>query len=349
MKIALIHIRYIFKGGLETRLFNYIDYFLNRGDEVHLFTSKMAPDIVPPKGLHLHLINVKNYPKPFRNFFFDKILKKTIVREEYDFILSLERTTRQYHVIAPSTHKGYLEAQGKFFIDPIDWVQLYLDKKAFKNSKVIYACSSMVKNEIIRFYGINPDKIKVLFPPTNIQKFNTNISKTEAREKLEALPQKKYFLFVSTSHKRKGLDLLLKVFSKLNKEKYHLWVAGSNFETKLPNVTPLGFVKNMELYYRAADFTLHPAVYEPFGQIVVESLACQTPVFVSENVGAKELLNDDIGFVVPDFSEKSWQNAIEKLSEKTFFTQTEAFDMNELSLETHMEKMLNWSAMKNIK
>jgi len=348
MKIALIHIRYIFKGGLETRLFNYIDYFLSEGAEVHLFTSKKAPDIIPPKGLIIHYINVKNVLKPFRNFFFDKKLKKTINRNEYDFILSLERTTRQYHVIAPSTHRGYLEAQGKVVTDPIDWVQLYLDRKAFNNAKVIYACSSMVKNEIIRFYGIEPDKIKVLFPPTNIAKFNSNISKETAKIDLNLLPNKVYFIFVSTSHKRKGLDLLLKVFRQLDPKKYHLLVAGSNFTNPLENVTPLGFIKNIENYYRAADFLLHPAIYEPFGQIVIEALACKTPVIISENVGAKELVNDDIGAIVPNFKEESWLKTIQECSEKKFFQQENSFNPLQLSLETHMKNMLNWSVIKNI-
>lgn len=348
MKVALIHIRYIYKGGLETRLFNYIDYFLKRGDEVHLFTSKKADEIVPPPGLHIHLIDVKVIPKPFRNFFFDKKLKKTIVRDDFDFILSLERTTRQYHVIAPSTHRGYLEAQGKVITDPIDWVQLYLDRKAFNNAKVIYACSSMVKNEIIRYYGIDPDKIRVLYPPTNILKFNNSITRNDARQKLSASADKKYFLFVSTSHKRKGLDILLKVFRQLDKDKFHLWVAGSEFSSPLENVTSLGFVKDMQHYYRAADFVVHPAQYEPFGQIVVESLACNTPVILSENVGAKELVNEDTGIIVPDLKEESWKKAIEKSVENKFFTSENSFDVNELSLETHMKNMLNWSVIKNI-
>lgn len=348
MKIALIHIRYIFKGGLETRLFNYIDYFLSCGHEVHLFTSKKAPDIIPPKGLIIHYINVKNIIKPFRNFFFDKKLKNVINRKDFDFILSLERTTRQHHVVAPSTHKGYLEAQCKSLTDPIDWVQLYLDRKAFRNAKVIYACSSMVKNEIIRFYGIEPDKIRVLFPPTSLAKFNSNISKETAKKDLELSPNKKYFIFVSTSHKRKGLDLLLKVFRKLDANKFHLLVAGSEINTPLENVTSLGFIKNMENYYRAADFLLHPAIYEPFGQIVVEALVCKTPVILSENVGAKELINDDIGAVAPNFKEETWLKLIQDCSEKKFFQLENSFNPQDLSLETHMKNMLNWSVIKNI-
>ena len=71
MKVALIHIRYIYKGGLESRLFNYINYFIEQGHEVDLYTSKIAADIVPPEKLTIHKINIKHIPKPIRNFVFD--------------------------------------------------------------------------------------------------------------------------------------------------------------------------------------------------------------------------------------------------------------------------------------
>lgn len=345
MKVALIHIRYIYKGGLETRLFNYIDFFLKRGDEVHLFTSKKAPEIIPPDNLKVHLINVRKYPKPFRNFFFDKKLKRKITRENYDFILSLERTTRQYHVIAPSSHKGYLKAQNKFLSDPIDWMQIYLDKNAFSNAKVVYACSTMVKDEIVKYYAIESEKIKVLFPPTNTEKFNIEISKTEARDKWKLKDDKIYFLLVSTSHKRKGLNVLLEVFRELNSEKYILLVAGSNFESPFENVKSLGFVKDMSSLYRAVNFTVHPAIYEPFGQIVVESLACETPVVVSSNVGAKELINEDIGEVVEGLDIDIWKEKLIEVATKSYFKSKDSFKINNLSLDTHMKKMLEWSVI----
>jgi glycosyltransferase involved in cell wall biosynthesis len=172
MKVALIHIRYIYKGGLETRLFNYIDYFLERGHEVHLFTSKVSEDVNPPANLHIHIINLKWIPKPIRNFFFDKKLKKVLKRKDFDFILSLERTSRQFHVIAPSTHKGYLVALNKYFYNFVDILQIYLDKKAFSSAKVVYACSEMVKSEIVAYYKISPTHVKVLYPPVNLKNFN---------------------------------------------------------------------------------------------------------------------------------------------------------------------------------
>ncbi len=304
MKIALIHIRYIYKGGLETRLFNYIDYFLKRGDEVHLFTSKISPDVVPPKDLHIHFINLKLIPKPVRNFFFDKKLKKVLNRNEYDFILSLERTSRQYHVIAPSTHKGYLVAKNHFYYDFVDMLQVYLDKKAFSSAKRVYACSEMIKAETIAYYGIKPSHVKVLYPPVNLEKFNMSLSKEDAQKRYGLSKENKYFLLVSTSHKRKGLDILLEVFKELPSN-HILLVAGTDFDAPRENIKSLGFIKDIEHLYRAVDFLLHPAVYEPFGQIVTEAFASHVPVIISSKVGAKELVNAQRGIVVDYYTKEA--------------------------------------------
>jgi glycosyltransferase involved in cell wall biosynthesis len=345
MRVALIHIRYVYKGGLETRLFNYIDYFLQRGDEVHLFTSKKADDIDVPEGLKVHFINLRRVPKPIRNFFFDKKLKKILDRNSFDFILSLERTSRQNHVIAPSTHKGYLDAKGNRLYDLVDLMQLYLDRKAFKNAQVIYACSEMVKNEIIRYYHISPNNVKVLYPPINLSRFNQKLDKQAMRAKWRFEPDDKLFLLVSTSHKRKGLDILQKVFAHLP-QNYKLLVAGSSFDSALENVISLGFVKNVQEIYAAADMLLHPAVYEPFGQIITEAFAAHLPVYVSNRVGAKELVNKQRGKVIPSLDPADWLAAIQSIEWSTFSFEDIDGLLEELALPEHMARMLNWAKLK---
>ena len=345
MKVALIHIRYIYKGGLETRLFNYIDYFLKRGDEVHLFTSKISPDIEVPANLIIHFVNLKVIPKPIRNFIFDKKLKIELNRGDFDFILSLERTSRQYHVIAPSTHKGYLMAKNSMFYDLIDLLQIYLDRKSFGSAKVVYACSQMIKDEIQDYYKIDPNQVKVLYPPINVSKFNNLVSKTEAKQQFNLEDNNKYFLLVSTSHKRKGLDLLEKVFKKLPKN-HILLVAGTSFQSDIENIKSLGFIKNVEILYRAVDYLLHPAVYEPFGQIVTEAFASRVPVLVSNKVGAKELVNQTNGVVVESFKVDDWVKTINDLNKKEFSFNGIEQVLENLALEKHMEHMLNWAIIK---
>ncbi len=57
------------------------------------------------------------------------------------------------------THKSFLKTKG-FSFNPLHPIYLWMEKKTFKNSKIIIANSKMVKKDIIIDYGISPDKIE---------------------------------------------------------------------------------------------------------------------------------------------------------------------------------------------
>ena len=52
----------------------------------------------------------------------------------------------------------------------------------------------------------------------------------------------------------------------------------------------LGFVRNIEECYQAADFTILASRYEPFGMVGVETVMCGTPAILSSRVGALEVI-----------------------------------------------------------
>ena len=333
------------KGGLETRLINYMNYFLDNGHEVTIITSKISGEIQLPPSVKIVQLHLSNYPKFIRHLFFNYQLESHLKINRYDYALSLERTWSQAHLIAPNTHIGYLIAQKKWWRSPSDLIQLYLDKKSFKSVPNIYACSQMVKDEIVKEYQITANKIKVVFPPLNTTKFHLlhRLKRVEYQKKYQINPVKTNFLFVSTSHKRKGLDLLIKIFSLLENENKHLYIAGSNTNYLQPNIHSLGFISNTFELYAAVDATLHPAIYEPFGQIVAESIACGTYVVVSGNVGAKEIIQDEhIGKVISSSTDiKAWNQAIQQVKKdiEMPILQIESI-VNELSLAAHMKKIV---------
>ena len=330
------------KGGLETRLFNYMNFFLRRGDEVTIISSKIDESIQLPSAVSLIKHDLSIYPRQLRHLFFSRWLFKFLQQHQYDYSLSLERTWGQQRLIAPSTHIGYLSAQKKWWRSPSDWIQLYMDNKAFRMTDKIYACSQMVKDEMVSSCHADPKKITVLYPPLNTQNFNLSVreKRQEYQKKFKINDDKINFLFVSTSHKRKGLDLLLEIFARADMKEKNLYVAGSSFNSSSSNVHALGFVKETHELYAAVDCTLHPSIYEPFGQVISESLACGTFVIVSDHVGAKEIVSKSIGKVIASCDLEAWHTALINF-DKTVLSEEEINSLTEfLSLEKHMEVLI---------
>jgi glycosyltransferase involved in cell wall biosynthesis len=97
----------------------------------------------------------------------------------------------------------------------------------------------------------------------------------------------------------------------------------------------------MKRLYWAADLLVHPATYEPFGQVVPEALACGCPVLVSDKTGAKEILTPQLGMVVPELNPELWAKAIEKALAIPFHIPDDLLVQKNLTLDQHMERMLS--------
>ncbi|GAG93309.1 unnamed protein product, partial [marine sediment metagenome] len=145
----------------------------------------------------------------------------------------------------------------------------------------------------------------------------------------------------STSHKRKGFLPLLTAFKQLPEDDYELLVAGDKLPvSNVPNnVRCLGFVSDMAELYASVDITVLPSYYEPFGLVVPESLACGTPVIISEHVGAKDLINDNYGIVIPSVTVNAIKQAIEQARQQQFTIPEDFAQQHQLTLPAHIQQL----------
>ncbi len=343
MRIALVHTRILYRGGLETRLFSYMRYLRDAGHEVTVIVFRVGRGVEVPKGIRVIHVRLPHIPKRFRSRVFDNKLEGILAREGFDFALSLGRTSHHDAVLLPGNHLGYLRALGQEPRGIKDNTQIYMDRRAYAAPGRILACSQMMKDEVVELYGADPEKIEILYPPTDTARFNLGVKeRREAyRKKYGFSEGKRSFLLVSASHSRKGLPLLLEVFAQLANENVELWVAGKEaVPTGLSNVRGLGFVKETEELYAAADCTVLPAVYEPYGQVVSESILCGTPVLVSEMVGAKSVVENGVGKVIESFALEDWVREVKEFSGQDFSFDSEFAVRHGLSLEAHMQRIL---------
>jgi glycosyltransferase involved in cell wall biosynthesis len=201
----------------------------------------------------------------------------------------------------------------------------------------------MIREQMLAHHTVDPTKIKVLYPPTDPVRFNRDHrdQKEELRERFGMGKDKTSFLIVSGNHQLKGLPLLLEVFSRLQDQPFELFVAGpQTVNSSLPNVRFLGFVKDTESLYTAADCTLLPSRYDAFGQVVTESLLCGTPVVVSTMTGASAIVTEKEGIVIDSFSPDAWEAAILSIPERVFNIAPDIALQRGLLFEDHMQRLV---------
>lgn len=143
----------------------------------------------------------------------------------------------------------------------------------------------------------NPQKIKIAPVPVDLKQF-CRIEKETARRKLGWRPEDPCILFVGRAEERKGLRYLIEAQRMLSPRfpRLRVMVAGTDLaDEKLSNqVAFLGRVRYSELplYYNAADICVQPSLEEAWGRVIIESLACQTPV-ISTRTGCVPTLIEE--------------------------------------------------------
>jgi glycosyltransferase involved in cell wall biosynthesis len=184
------------------------------------------------------------------------------------------------------------------------WHRIINPKKFITSADKIIAVSQNTKNDLVRLYGIDSQKITVVYSGVNIQE-TSSLS-------LE-LPDK-YILTVSTLEPRKNLEGLIAAFQELIKKEqfkdYHLLIVGPQGwkAEHLYHLAPgnkqikfLGFVSDAEksqLFQQAKVF-VYPSFYEGFGFPPLEAIAHGAPVIVSMNSSLPEILGQAALYIDP--------------------------------------------------
>ena len=140
-------------------------------------------------------------------------------------------------------------------------------------------------------------------------------------DELNTEKKKKFkLLHVGNLTKRKGVDLLPKIMSKLGPDFELHYTSGlrtSDILLKIPNAKSLGRLNDRELLdeYRKADVLLFPTRFEGFGFAAAEAMACGTPVVTTNCSSLPELVDDRInGVLCPIDNVEAFVNAINDLA-----------------------------------
>ena len=182
----------------------------------------------------------------------------------------------------------------------------------FRKAYLTVSCSKGVNDELMREYGLPPEKGTVIYNGLELRKIR-NMAKEPLDEHVkEKLLGKKIFVSVGRLIRSKGHRFLLNAVKILKDAglPVHLIILGEGGQRasleeqalKLgisDDITMPGVVMNPYAYMARADAVVMPSLYEGFGIAVVEALACGVPVISTDYVsGAREILAPDTDYRV---------------------------------------------------
>lgn len=186
--------------------------------------------------------------------------------------------------------------------------------RSCRNADRIIAVSERTKQDVVRFYGIDPDRIDVIY-----QGCDESFKRIWSREELEALRARlnlpdRYILQVGTIERRKNLELTVRALSSIPKD-VELVVIGRDHHGYKPVVEKLsrelGVSPRIHYYSgldfkdlpgvnQAAEVIAYPSRYEGFGIPVVEGLESMRPVVAATGSCLEEAGGEHSIYVDPD-------------------------------------------------
>ncbi|MCW1292451.1 MAG: glycosyltransferase family 4 protein [Candidatus Parvarchaeota archaeon] len=298
-------------GGLGTHTYNLVKSLVKKGIKVNLALPKGEKEIIEGVNyIELPKLSVKygsklNFSNNSNNIIeqvenYKKAMK--IVKDyNFDLIHSLDWLTSDAGVyLKQLTNKKLLVAMHSLEYDrtgghPWKYIE---DKERYVTEKadIVVAVSERTKEEIVKFYNINPNKIRVIYNGINVNQFKTD-------------KKKKFVLYVGRLTPQKGVDHLIRAFkiaTKFTNDTY-LIIAGDgpdrdyllnltislNLQDKVIFLGRVSDEELVDLYAKASVFVM-PSVSEPFGITALEAAASKTPTIISKQSGVKEVLDSAI-------------------------------------------------------
>lgn len=314
-------------GGLEKYASRIADAFAQQGAKVSILTTG-DPSSQMASPLQFYATQTCAWPAFRRMEQFDAFVQNWLSQNPADLIFGMDRNRFQTHIRAGNgVHLAFLKsrilAEGHLkyrlcLCNPLHRKILSLEKTAFEypGLKKLFANSFMVRDQLLSYYNIDPNKIEVIHNGVEWQEMenpfqNTANIRNSLLERFQLNQDVFQFLFIGNGYLRKGLSPLLQALSRIKTKEFQLSVIGKDnhidfFKAK---TAQLGLANKVRFFgpqettlpfYQMADALIIPSFYDPFANVTLEALAMGLSVISSKYNGGHEILTSDNGIIVED-------------------------------------------------
>ncbi len=330
------------KTGVGRYLSNLLRFWKdNKDNEFYLYFKDEIPEDSFLKSDNFKLRLLKN---PFgfsSNFFFQHfLLPYNLAKDKADFFFSPFYLKPFYCPVKSSIvlHDISYEAHPEWFDFKSQFILRILSKYSAKTADKIFTVSNYSKNEIVKYYKINPEKITVTYlaPDSGFAKINNE-------EKIRALKEKynlngKFILSVGSIFNRRHIPEIIEAFEELALKygNYQLLIIGQNHthpfldideKIKIANqrlgrngIVRLDYASDEELtvFYSSCFLNIYLSDYEGFGLPIVEAQFFGKPVITSYNSSLIEVGDNSVEFVKNNTTEEIYESLEKIISDEKY-------------------------------
>lgn len=192
----------------------------------------------------------------------------------------------------------------------------WIENNGITQADAVIAVSQETRNDVLRLFPVDPDKVKVIHNGIDLNEYQHNPA-VDALVKRGVDPERPYVLFVGRITRQKGIIHLVNAIPAIDPSIQVVLCAGAPDTPEIgremaarvaevsANRPDVIWIQEMlprdqviEFYSNAAVFCC-PSVYEPFGIINLEAMACETAVVASAVGGIPEVvLPEETGLLV---------------------------------------------------
>lgn len=194
---------------------------------------------------------------------------------------------------------------------------LWVEKTALEMADAVIAVSEETKRDVLSLFDVKEERISVIHNGIDLSEYRA-VENPSALKALGVDPTRPFVLFVGRITRQKGIIHLVRAIRNLNPGFQVVLCAGApdtpEIAAEMQQAVAAAREHHGEIVwiekmvtrpeaialYSAASVFVCPSIYEPFGIINLEAMACGTPVVASAVGGIKEVVVDgETGFLVP--------------------------------------------------
>jgi len=318
-------------GGIKIQSYYLSRELVRRGHEVTVFTSNARNSRVnlDRKGPYdidgVKVVYFNNYlSNPWLLLFFTPGIVKSLRDELKEYDIVHQHGIRTFQSIAAYYYCSKYEVS--YILSPHgslpqinNWIFLKKMYDYVLGNKILAKASKIIATtpaeaDQCRKLGIKENKIVQSTNGIDIDEYK-QLPERGAFRKNYHIRERRIVLFLGRIHKIKGLDILATAFTELLRggEDVRLVIAGQDYGYSAElkkilrmlnvgnKVTFTGFLSGREKLqaYVDADVYVLPSIYESFSTTVLEALACDTPVIVTDRCYIADVIDGQAGLVVP--------------------------------------------------